>query len=321
MIKASVVIPTYRRPELLLKCLQALNQQHLRVSEFEIIVVSDGPDATTAGALSNWQDKPVNLKYLNLPHRKGPAAARNFGWQHAEAPFIAFTDDDTLPHPEWLNSYLTAWHNLPLAAFTGTVSVPVSLNPTDNELNTAGLATADFVTANCACTKQALQLVNGFDERFARAWREDSDLHFKLLKAKVPLLKIDNAIVVHPVRAARWAVSIAEQSKTQFNALLYRNHRELYDTHIKAAPPLRYYVIVLSAFLSLIALLSHYELAALLLLICCLFFIAGFTLDRLARTSRSASHVLEMAYTSAVIPFASIYWHFRGLWKYKVWFV
>lgn len=321
MIRVSVVIPTYRRPDLLLKCIGALRKQHLPLNEFEIIVVSDGPDEATASALSNWNEKPANLRYVPMPAKKGPAAARNYGWQHAQANFIAFTDDDTLPDANWLTGYLQAWHGQLLVAFTGKVIVPLLGDPTDFALNTAGLETADFVTANCACTKQALELVNGFDERFAMAWREDSDLHFKLMQAGIPLSKIEEAVIVHPVRQASWGVSIKEQKKTLFNPLLYKKYPDLYRLHIQAKPPVTYYAMVLATLIFVVALLSQHTVVALIAFTVWLLFMLHFALKRLANTSHSKSHVAEMLYTSAIIPFASVYWHFYGLWKYRVWFV
>ena len=50
----------------------------------------------------------------------------------------------------------------------------------------------------------ALAAVGGFDERFRAAWREDSDLLFTLLERGGRVVPIPAAIVVHPVRTARY---------------------------------------------------------------------------------------------------------------------
>ena len=321
MLRISVVIPTYRRPDLLFKCVGALHEQELPLADFEVIVVSDGPDPITEQALSNWADRPANLHFSPLPQKAGPAAARNHGWQQAHAELIAFTDDDTVPTPNWLTGYLEAWKGEALAAFTGKVIVPLPPYPTDYAQNTAGLETAEFVTANCACAKAALHHVGGFDERFTMAWREDSDLHFKILEANIPLLKVDDATVVHPVRKARWGVSISEQKKTVFNALLYKKFPVLYRQRIQAKPPLTYYLIVASLLVAIFSLLLMHTTIALVALTTWVLLLLQFTLKRLANTSHATSHIYEMLYTSVVIPFASIYWHFYGLMKYRVWFV
>jgi GT2 family glycosyltransferase len=106
-------------------------------------------------------------------------AARNAGRKSPRGQVIALTDDDTIPEPDWLESALPAMSN-GLEAASGRVVVPLPRNPTDNELDAAGLATADFVTANCFVRRSALEDVGGFDEAFCAAWREDSDLHFSL---------------------------------------------------------------------------------------------------------------------------------------------
>lgn len=46
-IKISVVVPTYKRPALLKRCLDALFRQQYPADDFEIIIVADGPDETT----------------------------------------------------------------------------------------------------------------------------------------------------------------------------------------------------------------------------------------------------------------------------------
>jgi len=46
-MQISVVVPTYHRPDLLSKCLQALVAQQFDRNEYEIIIVSDGPDELT----------------------------------------------------------------------------------------------------------------------------------------------------------------------------------------------------------------------------------------------------------------------------------
>lgn len=321
MLRVSVVIPTYQRPDLLFKCIGALREQTLPLANFEIIIVSDGPDPVTEQALIHWTDLPANLHFSPLPKKGGPAAARNHGWQQARAELIAFTDDDTLPTPEWLIGYLEAWKGETFAAFTGKVIVPLPHYPTDFAQNTAGLETAEFVTANCACTKAALKQVDGFDERFTMAWREDSDLHFKILKANIKLCKIEKAAIIHPVREAHWGVSIGEQKKTLFNALLYRKYPVLYEQQIQAKPPFTYYLMVVSLLVASGSLIMMNTTIALVALAIWLLLVLQFTLRRLANTSHTASHVCEMIYTSAIIPFASIYWHFYGLIKYKVWFV
>jgi hypothetical protein len=66
--------------------------------------------------------------------------------------------------------------------------------------------------------------VGGFDERFTAPWREDSDLVVTQLECNARLVRVPEAAVVHAVRPARWGVSVRQQSKSMFSALLYKKH-------------------------------------------------------------------------------------------------
>ncbi len=314
----SVVMATYKRPELLRRCLQALLAQQLDSNDYEILVVSDGPDAEAKEVVA--QMHAVNLRYYVLPQKKGPAACRNFGWQQANGTLIAFTDDDTIPAPGWLHNIWQEFKEEECMAYTGRIIVPLSKRPTDYEWNTAQLEKADFVTANCACTKKALEKVQGFDERFEAAWREDSDLQFKLLQAGVPVVHLPDAVIVHPVRKAAWGASLSEQRKSMYNALLYKKYPLLYRQKIQAKPAWTYYAIIGCCLSGVIALLLHCYWVSFAVLLLWMGLVLSFAARRLAKTSRALSHVAEMLVTSFIIPFLSVYWTLYGARKFRVLF-
>lgn len=321
VLQISVVIPTYKRPHLLRRCLAALATQSLPSNHFEVLVISDGPDAETRKTVNELAHSNPSFAPLQLPHRKGPAAARNLGWQSASSDLIAFTDDDTVPDKDWLQQILKAYNGEEAIAYSGCVIVPQSPSPTDYEKNTAGLETADFVTANCCCTKAALQKAGGFDERFSMAWREDSDLHFRLLLNRIPVEKLPQAVVVHPVRKAAWGVSLKEQKKGLFDALLYKKYPQLYRTKIRSSPPWNYYGMAAAVVLALAALLLHQRGSFLVAFIIWFLLLLQFVYKRLQQTSKAFPHVAEMILTSACIPFLSLYWHWYGAWRYNVFYL
>src|SRR4051812_1864019 len=117
--KISVVIPTFRRPELLKKCLLALINQNFNKPDYEIIVVSDGPDESTESFVMSMPAPPgLCIRFLSLAEKQGPAAARNFGWQRATNNLIAFTDDDCLPDKDWLFTAAAAYKDEDLIVFS-----------------------------------------------------------------------------------------------------------------------------------------------------------------------------------------------------------
>jgi glycosyltransferase involved in cell wall biosynthesis len=92
----SVVIPTLRRPKLVLRALASvLNQTY---EQIEVIVVIDGPDEETIDVLRTINDP--RLQVIVNPRSLTAAGARNLGVDHAKGEWIAFLDDDD----EWLPS-------------------------------------------------------------------------------------------------------------------------------------------------------------------------------------------------------------------------
>lgn len=324
-VNISVIIPTYRRPALLKKCLEALRGQTYWRTFYEVIVVSDGPDSATEALVQRFarEHPDCAIFFHQLPAKKGPAAARNFGWKKSGGELIVFTDDDCIPDPCWLEEYAKLYHAEAgrFLAFTGKVVVPVSEKPTDYEKNVAHLATAAFITANCACSRAALDLTHGFDEDFPIAWREDSDLEFKLLEKQIPIIYVKEAAVCHPVREASWGVSVAEQRKSMFNALLFKKHPQFYRAKISPGPVWTYYIIILATLAAVAAFVASMPVTGAVALIVWGLAVGSFAIRRMKGTSGSYAHRLEMIFTSLVIPYLSVYWTLRGSLRYKVFFL
>jgi glycosyltransferase involved in cell wall biosynthesis len=103
---ASIIIPTRNRPQAVEHCLDSLAAQTVPPSSFEVIVVDDGSEPALALDLERWTSKFA----WKLIHQKntGPAGARNRGAAEARGEFLAFTDDDCLPTPTWLETLIAA---------------------------------------------------------------------------------------------------------------------------------------------------------------------------------------------------------------------
>src|SRR5690349_11608224 len=259
----SVVIPTYRRFDLLRRCLLAVCAQDFDAQRFEVIVADDDPCPRRAALLRSWISQAFvalpgrpRVRYLAATRNQGPAGARNRGWREASGEVIAFTDDDTIPDRGWLAH---GWRAIAQGsdAVAGAIHMPLRAAPTDYERDASGLSRAEFATANCFVRRSALETVGGFDERFTAAWREDSDLQFSLLDAGFKVGFASDAIVVHPIRPAKWGVSVSQQRKIAFDALLFKKHARRYRERIRPAPPWRYYAIVASGLIAGLATLTH----------------------------------------------------------------
>ena len=95
----TVIIPTYRRPADLLRCLEALKKQ-TRPSD-EILVIVRDIDSETWSCLENYNLAPLPLQTIKVT-LPGQVAALNAGLDKARGEIISITDDDAAPRPEWL---------------------------------------------------------------------------------------------------------------------------------------------------------------------------------------------------------------------------
>ncbi|HYD94886.1 MAG TPA: glycosyltransferase [Noviherbaspirillum sp.] len=319
-IAVTVVVPTRGRPQLLNRCLASLVLQRYDPARFEIIVVDDGPSEETEEVVAGWAAHTAGqgpqITYIASPGPHGPAAARNHGWRAARGALIAFTDDDTIARTDWLTHGVAAFEE-GVDAVSGRIVMPLSHTPTDYELDAKQLEKAEFVTANCFCRKRVLEALGGFDERFRFAWREDSDLQFRLIDYQANIVYEPKAVMMHPIRPAGWGVSLSQVKKVQFDALLYKKHPRLYRDKIRAAPRWDFYITVGALLACFAGLLAQVPALALAAGLAWLFLTGRFCLQRLKKTSRSLSHVLEMVVTSALIPPLAVFWRAVGAIKFR----
>lgn len=320
----SVVVPTRGRPHLLNRCLRALVNQRMDPSCYEIIVVDAGRDESTYQVVMRWIAQTLGcgplIGYLASPGPHGPAATRNKGWRAACGDVVAFTDDDTVPDRDWLLNGLMAFEK-GVQAVSGRIVTPLPERPTDYELDAKSLERAEFVTANCFCLKHVLLAIGGFDERFPFAWREDTDLHFRLLRLGARIVHAPDAIVVHPVPPAPWGVSLGQQKKILVDALLYKKHPDLYRDRIRRAPRRDYYLIVAAMIAALSALAMGALPAAAAAGALWTMLTGRFAWQRLRGTSKSLRHIAEMIVTSALIPPLAVFWRLAGALKFRVAFL
>lgn len=195
----SVVIPTYRRPELLRACLDAVRKQDVDPDRFQVVVVNDASGDSTPEVLATANRGWPQMSAIEQAVNRGPAAARNAGVAAATAPLVLFLDDDIVAAPDLISRHL-AFHSAgdPLLGVVGQVewlpSLTVTpfmhwLDTTDLQFRFAAMTegTVDrpweaFYTCNLSARTGLLREVGGFDERFPYPAFEDIDLGLRLTR-------------------------------------------------------------------------------------------------------------------------------------------
>lgn len=201
----TVIIPHYSDLERLNLCLSALEQQTLQRSLFEIIV-ADNMSPQGEAAVRACVDGRARLVFVA---DRGAGPARNAGAALAHTPYLAFTDADCLPAPDWLESALASLRAEKDAHdFVGgamSVSVQDEGHMTGTEAferifafdNRSYVLSKGFsVTANLVMPKLVFEVVGGFRTGVS----EDVEWCHRARSLGFRIGYSPRAVVTHPAR-------------------------------------------------------------------------------------------------------------------------
>ena len=183
-----VVVPTFRRPEELRRCIEALEKQTVAPVSVEIV-----------------DDSDTDL---------GPGKSRNIGWKKGSAEIVAFTDDDCVPSRTWIEDIIREMSDGSKAIEGGVTTLDedgdvVRMDPKPRDKWNR------FKTANMAYRRDILESVGGFDEKYY-IHREDTDLAWRVINSGNSIKWCPDCIVHHPDRFG------VERFTIESELLLYR---------------------------------------------------------------------------------------------------
>lgn len=133
--QTSILVPTFRRPELLRRALRACaGQQGLDPATVEVVVVDNDPAGSAAPVIADLRaDWPAAGPALVAVHepRPGISHARNTALATARGPIVVFLDDDQSPSPGWLAALLATASRSGAGAVFGAVEPDLACAPDD----------------------------------------------------------------------------------------------------------------------------------------------------------------------------------------------
>ncbi|WP_082929423.1 HAD-IIIA family hydrolase [Mycobacterium sp. 852013-51886_SCH5428379] len=312
----TIVIPTIGRPSM-----------HRLLAE---IAGQDGPKPASVLVVDDrahpepplMTDEPLSITVLRSGGR-GPAAARNVGWRAATTRWVAFLDDDVLPQSDWryrLADDLAVAEAEGAAGSQAVLEVPASpgRRATDDEKRTRRLADARWITADMAYLRAALVEVGGFDERFPRAYREDSDIALRITM-RGNVITQGTRRSTHPVAEATLMSSVRAQKGNRDNALVRRKFgrgwraaigegRGRLPAHTATTAAVVTAAVSAAAGRRGVALRAAGVWAALT---------AEFAVRRFLAGPRTAAEAGRILLTSALIPPTAVYHRLYGEWTFR----
>jgi histidinol-phosphate phosphatase family protein len=313
----AVVVPTIGRPTLqrLLMALEKDLEDSAGPPPQAVIVVDDR--ANSVPPLLIRSRLPVTVVRSG---GRGPAAARNVGWRHCTARWICFLDDDVRPDPGWIAALaedLASAEACGAAGSQAVIGVPIvqGRRVSDDERRTQRLETAQWITADMAYRRSALVEVGGFDERFPRAYREDSDLGLRITLSGKTIAQ-GSRRSTHPVARATWMSSVRAQIGNRDDALLHRKYGKGWRPAIgegRGRLP-AHLATTVAAGVSLAA--GNRAVSRWARLGWCVL-TADFALRRFLAGRRTVTEAVRMLVTSILIPPVAVYHRLRGEWDFR----
>ena len=203
----SVIVPVYNDWHRIPRLLGCLAAQTLPTEQFEILLIDNGSDS-----LEPPQGLAPNSRILHCD-TPGSYVARNHGIEQARGHWLAFTDADCRPAPDWLpkllaQAHATADNSAPMTILAGEVRmIASSARPSTWEMHdlVKGIPQGWYVsrgyaaTANLFVPADLARQLRGFDTR--RYSGGDADFCRRAVAAGARLRYVEEAVVEHPARS------------------------------------------------------------------------------------------------------------------------
>src|SRR6266568_4323096 len=212
-VAVSIIVPVFNQFQYTHACLASLQTVGDKVA-FEVIVVDDcSTDETTA-----LVQRMEGVIYLRNETNSGFIASCNRGANKARGKYLFFLNNDTLVKEGWLTTLVDTFAEEPGAGIIGS-----KLVFPDGRLQEAGgiiwrdasgwnygkfddpkkpeynyLREVDYCSAAALMVPRSLfQKIGGFDERYAPAYSEDTDLAFKVRSTGYRVLYQPLSQIIH----------------------------------------------------------------------------------------------------------------------------
>ncbi len=211
---ASIIIPVFNKVEFTQKCIHSVIRNTAGIN-FEVIIIDNNSEDGTKEYLTGLSG---DVKVVTNDENVGYTIACNQGARIASGKHLVFLNNDTEPQPGWLEQLIT------LAESDATIgAVGAKLVYPNGVLQEAGgmvfrdargwnfgngdnpdkaiynrIYEVDYCSGACLLVKHDLfNKIGGFDEQYAPAYYEETDLCFSLRKQGYKTLYNPNALVIH----------------------------------------------------------------------------------------------------------------------------
>ena len=244
----SVIIPIYNGEADLADLLACLTAQTYPRDRVEYLIVDNGSTDATFALLQAFETQAINLKVLQESTIQSSYAARNEGIRSARSLFLAFTDADCRPEPDWLINLIKPFtQDTRLGWVAGEVIALESHNWLERYADRQGTLSQTHTlahpfkpygqTANLAIRRDCFEAIGGFRPRLTTGG--DADMCWRILQnLPVTWHFAQDAIVKHHHRSTLSELLCQWRRYGKSNQFLH----QLHGISLQSRPKLSYYL-------------------------------------------------------------------------------
>lgn len=248
-MSVSVVIPVKNGESKIGRCLEAIINQTYK--PLEIIVVDGFSTDNTIQIAAKYSVKVVFENYGTI------GGARQVGLENAKGYYIAFTDADCAPEPNWLYNLINSFTDDTAGIGGGTRNIGEGLwqksisyaldsffgsaNSVQDRVFSEKQIVKSISGSNSIYRRRDLIAINGFNVNLSI--NEDTELNSRIMKVG-KLLYIPNAIVLHDQNR-----NLLEFARRMYRFGYGRARSRLFD--VQVVPPIVAIIVFLFLFISI----------------------------------------------------------------------
>ena len=196
-MNCSIIIPTYNRRDILVKCLASLFDQTYPSDSYEVILVDDGSTDATDEMVRSLRPT-CRFVYLKQENKRQAAATRNVGIKNAIGEIVIFIDSDIISTRELVADHAEYHRRKENLILQGPVIHTADFeNPLSQKPRLRDISRAFFCTSNVSVRRKYLLEVGLFDESFKESGWEDHELGYRLRKLGLAVKRVSKRCIVY----------------------------------------------------------------------------------------------------------------------------
>ncbi|MDO3386006.1 glycosyltransferase family A protein [Gilvimarinus sp. SDUM040013] len=235
----SVIIPTYNRPLLLLKCIESLLADATKYDYLaELIVINDASTKDYTRVITSIRAR-TPLQYQVNKTNTGVSQSRNIGAKLASGKWLLFLDDDDEVYPGYLDALINKMASNPsISLFWGGIYSKradgefnylycgrvLSQEESLRRLLTAG------ISFGVTIRRKIFLSINGFDASLPVG--EDTDLFIRIIGNRVKVCSVEHiAIVKNEKHETRLSANFTRYSEDSIYEKIINKNLNIFKAH------------------------------------------------------------------------------------------